>query len=367
MATLSATGRALEPGPLGPAGAVLEVHRGVPPSDWDRWARALGGGPFHCAVWAAYRAAAEHKEAVFFAWHDPRFPSPVAVATAIETVLPGPLSVRSIHFDSPPASSLPPGQLTPDIRRWMTGERGMADAWLGSFDSRGGWAGGSHAPTRIEVHVEAATEDELLGNMRKLARRSIRKAGRAGVEVESDSRRLPEFVGLYGATLDRLRRVKGVPTAIRDAGELTRGLAALQAAGAARLWLASAAGSPVAGCLFTTFGRRAFYLLGGTNDAGRETGATAAILHRALTELSAQGFERISLGGVSATAHLPEDPDHGLYAFKLGMGGVAHPCVDERIVVRPGRRRLVDAARRARSELNARRAPGSERADSAAG
>jgi hypothetical protein len=333
----------------------LQVHRGAPPPDWDAWARALGGGPFHCAGWAAYRASAAHKQAVFFAWHQPGSVAPVAVATAIETVLPGPLPVRSIHFDGPPASRLAPWQLTPDIRRWMIDERGMADAWLGSFDSRGGWADESQPPTRIEVHVEAAPEDQLLGNMRKLARRSIRKAGRAGVEVESDSQRISEFVGLYGATLDRLHRVKGVPTTIRDAGELTQGLAALRASGSARLWLASASGSPVAGCLFTTFGRRAFYLLGGANDAGRDTGATAAILHLVLTELSAQGFERISLGGVSPTAHLPEDPDHGLYAFKLGMGGGAHPCVDGRILVRPGRRRVIEAARLGRAALLARR------------
>ena len=287
------------------------------------------------------------------------------MALAIETALPGPFAARSIHFDAPPATPLKPGPLIPDIRRWMRGERGMADAWLGSFDSEGGWDA-SAPPTRVEFHVDPATEERLLRNMRKLARRSIRRAARAGIEIDGDSAQMREFVDLYGQTLDRLHRVKGVATALGDADDLVQRLQTLRTSGAARLLLASASGTPVAGCLFTTFGHSAFYLLGGANDRGRETGATAAILHEAMTQFSAQGFRRINLGGVSPTAHLPEDPEHGLYSFKRGMGGVPHPCAELRIVVRPARRRLVEAARRARSGLLAHRAglpdnPGAQR------
>lgn len=335
----------------------LHVHRGAPPPDWDAWARALRGGPFHCAGWAGYRASAAHKQSVFFAWRQPGSLAPIALAVGTETALPGPLRARSLHFDSPPATQLPARELVAGIRRWMKDERGMADAWLGSFDSRGGWASASSPASvaRIEFHVSPAPEDELLGNMRKLARRSIRRAQRAGIEIESDSDHIPEFVALYSATLDRLRKVKGVATAIHDPAELGRQLAGLRASGTATLVLACAAGTPVAGCLFTTFSGHAFYLMGGANDAGRETGATAAVLYRAMTDFSAQRFERINLGGVPPGAHRPDHPDHGLYAFKLGMGAMAHPCAEGRIVVRPGRRRVIEAARRGHAALLAHR------------
>jgi hypothetical protein len=329
----------------------LEVVRGAAPADWDRSVQAAGGGPFHCAAWGAYRAATAHKHSLFFAWYEPGSPLPVSVAVGIETALPGPLLARSIHFDAPPAGRPAPTRVAADIRRWMRKERGVADACLGSLDSDGGWEQRREPATRIEFHVKPASEDELLSRMRTLARRSIRRAERAGITIDDDSPRLPEFVELYGATLRRLHRVKGVATTLGDAERLTQRLTSLREGGVARLFLASASEVPVAGCLFTAFGQRSFYLLGGASEAGRQTGATAAILHRAMSRFSAEGYQRISLGGVSAGADEAGAADHGLYAFKLGLGAVPHPCRDVTVVVRPARRRLVTAARAARSSL----------------
>ena len=337
-----------------PSALALKVVRGAAPAGWDRCVQALGGGPFHCTAWGAYRAATAHKHPLFFAWYEPGTPDPVSIAVGIETALPGPLLARSIHFDAPPAGRPAPARLAADIRRWMHTQRGVADACLGSLDSDGGWEPCPEPATRIEFHVEPASDDELLRRMRTLARRSIRRAERAGTEIDDDSPRLPEFVELYGATLRRLHTVKGVATTLGDADRLTQRLTSLREAGVARLFLASASGLPVAGCLFTSFGQRSFYLLGGASDAGRQTGATAAILHRAMSQFSAEGFQRINLGGVSAGADDAAAPDHGLYAFKLGLGAVAHPCRDVFLVVRPARRRLVTAARAARSSLLAR-------------
>jgi hypothetical protein len=328
-----------------PGVLALKVVRGAAPADWDRFVQAVGGGPFHCAAWGRYRAAAAHKHSLFFAWYEPGSPLPVSVAVGIETALPGPLAARSIHFDAPPAGRPAPTRVATDIRRWMRNERGVADACLGSLDSDGGWEQRREPATRIEFHVEPASR------MRTLARRSIRRAERAGITIDDDSPRLPEFVELYGATLRRLQRVKGVATTLGDAEQLTQRLTSLRDAGVARLFLASASEVPVAGCLFTAFGQRSFYLLGGASEAGRQTGATAAILYRAMSRFSAEGYRRISLGGVTAGAHEAGAADHGLYAFKLGLGAVPHPCRDVSVVVRPARRRLVTAARAARSSL----------------
>jgi Acetyltransferase (GNAT) domain len=337
--------------PAQPPALRLEVHTDEVPTGWDRWVRDLDGGPFQCAGWARFRTAAGRKQPLFFTWHKPGSPGPVAVALGIAIALPGPLRTRSIQFDAPPATRLDPRRLVPDIERWMKSQRGVADAALGSFDTDQAWSDAPEQPTRIEFHVTPGSEEQLFARMRTLARRSIRRAERRGINIDTDSARLREFVDLYAVTLDRLRRAKGVATALADPDGFAQQLAALRAAGIAKLFLATADGIPVAGVLFTAFAGRAFYLSGGSSDLGRETGATAALIYRAACEFSAAGFTRINLGGVPGDGHLPSSRDHGLYAFKLGMGGMPHPCWDTRIVVRPMLRRCLDLARTIRWTL----------------
>jgi len=103
--------------------------------------------------------------------------------------------------------------------------------------------------------------------------------------------------------------------------------------------------------VFTVFGSRAFYLSGGANELGRETGAMTAVLYRAMCHFSAAGLGCINLGGVPPDSHLESSPDHGLYRFKCGMGAEPSPCRDAEIVVHPIRRRLLRAARASRSTL----------------
>ena len=331
--------------------ARLEVHEDREPDGWDHRVKALGGGPFHCAGWARYRSSASHKRALFFTWFAEGATEPVAVALAIRTAIPGPFKTSSIEFDAPPAAHSDPCPLVPAVERWMAVQPGLADAWLGSFDAEREWLASPGPVTRMELRVEPATGDELLARMRTLARRSVRRARRAGIELDPDSRRAQEFVDLYGETLVRLQQTKGASTLLVDPEGFARQLALLRDAGTARLIMAADAGVPVAGALFTAFGRRAFYLIGASNARGRETGAMTAVLYQAMCDFSATGFDCINLGGVSADAHLPAAPDHGLYEFKRGLGAVARPCRDARLVARPARRRVMQAARFTRSMI----------------
>lgn len=328
-----------------------EVSAGVEPPGWDQWVRSLGGGPFHCAAWARYRASTRHKQPLFFMWRHDGAAKPAAVALGIDTTLPGPVRVRSIEFDAPPATPVPAHRVMPTLEGWMRSEPGVADAWLGSFDAEQDWSEVVEPPTRIEFRVVPAPDDQLLARMRTLARRSLRRAQRSGIEVDSNSADLRAFVELYAGTLERLHRAKRVSTMIADAEELATRLAVLRGTGAARLFLGCSDGIPAAGALFTVFGSRVFYLSGGTSALGRQTGAMTAVLFRAMCEFSAAGVACINLGGASADSHLEASPDHGLYQFKCGMGAEPHPCHDARIVVRPVRRRLVHAARAARLTL----------------
>lgn len=327
----------------------LEVSEDREPPSWDGWVDALGGGPFHCASWARYRSSAPRKRALFFTWFNRESAEPVAVALAIESSVPGPVNARSIEFDAPPATRVDQHHLSSSVAQWVRSQRTVADAWLGSFDATRAWLEKPSPVTRVEFRIQPATENELLARMRTLARRSLRRAQRSGIEIDPDSQRLREFVDLYGETLVRLRHVKGVSTVLLEPEGFARQLALLRNAGAAKLFMACEAGAPAAGALFTVFGGRAFYLIGGSNERGRETGAMTAVLFRAMRDFSAAGFECINLGGVSADAHLPSSRDHGLHEFKRGFGAAAHPCRDVRIVVRPVRHRLIHSLRAARS------------------
>src|SRR6201997_3920210 len=244
-------------------GLRLEVHTGAIPTDWDRWVRDLGGGPFQCAGWAQFRAAAGRKQPLFFTWHKPGPPGPIAVALGIAIALPRPLKVQSIQFDAPPASRLDPRRLVPDIERWMNSQHGVADAALGSYDTDQPWSDPPEKPTRIEFHVRPGSEEQLLTRMRRDARGSIRRAARCGINIESDSARLREFVDLYAANLDRLRRTKGVTTVLADPDGFAQQLAILRTADISKLFMALVDGVPVAGVLFTAFAGRAYYLFGG--------------------------------------------------------------------------------------------------------
>lgn len=329
----------------------VEVATGEEPRGWDQWVRKLGGGPFHCAAWARYRASAPHKKAVFLTWREGEAAEPAAVALGVDTSLPGPVRARSIEFDAPPATCLSAPGLLPPLEAWLRNQPDVADAWLGSFDAQQGWSESVEPPTRIEFRIGPATENELLTQMRTLARRSLRRAQRRGIEVDSDSADLRAFVELYAGTLERLHRSKRVSTLVADPQDLATRLAALRGTGTARLFLATSDGVPVAGAVFTVFGSRAFYLSGGTNELGRDTGAMTAVLYRAVCDFSAAGLGCINLGGVPPDSHLESSPDHGLYRFKCGMGAEPRPCRDAEIVVHPIRRRLLHAARASRSTL----------------
>jgi hypothetical protein len=329
----------------------LEVHEDRVPSDWDRWVQLLGGGPFHCAAWAHYRSEGSHKRALFCVWFDGESSEPAAVALAIESVLPGPVRARSVEFDAPPATRLAPSQLLPALERWLRSQPALADVWLGSFDAERAWLDGTGPVTRVELRVEPASEDELFARMRTLARRSVRRARRSGIEIDADSASLGEFVDLYGGTLARLRRAKGSSTVLVDPEGFAQRLALLREADTAKLVMALEAGVPVAGAVFTVFGHRAFYLIGASNARGRSTGAMTAVLHRAIRDFSAADFRCVNLGGVSAGARLPSSIDHGLYEFKRGLGATAHECHDARIVLRPVRHRLIAGMRGVRSTL----------------
>jgi hypothetical protein len=332
----------------------LLVSDAVNPSDWDAQVVALGGTLFHSSAWARYRCGDGTGRPLFFRWYGDSPSEPAAVGLGIER--PGPATLvgrlaSRVDFDSPPASPEDGRDYVTSIAHWARGSRSVVEITLGSFDARTTWSpGGPPRPVRrIEFLVDPGPREELLRRIRSGSRGSIRQAQKHGVRVEvaEAPSQLRGFASLYQTMLRRLERTKGIPMPAVKPAVFAKTLSILVEERRARLYLASLDDELLAGCFFGTFNRAAFYLFNGSTDRALKTGATPLILLTALEELSADGVERINLGGVPFEAQAPESSDHGLYEFKLGFGTRPVVRLSGSLATRRARALAVKAARKA--------------------
>jgi hypothetical protein len=322
----------------------LTVGSRLDAATWDADAEHLGGSVFHSYAWGAYRARTAGGTALYASWRSSADGPAASAVGIVRSVAPG---IRVVEFDAAPArTSEAPSDLATSLTAWAR-DRSALEIGLGSYDSHDScWRNGGGDGDRVEFLVEPGRPDDLRRRMRKGARSSISRARRLGVEAavgaEGDIR---EFVTLYAATVDGLRARKGVRMSL-DRERLADGLKILLVGGRARLYIARQQGTPVAACVFGCFGRSAYYLLNGAGGAARSTGATPYLLHSALSDLSEDGYTSLNLGGVASAASDPSSLDHGLYQFKLGLGGTPVACSGERVTLRPALAAAAATARR---------------------
>lgn len=74
---------------------------------------------------------------------------------------------------------------------------------------------------------------------------------------------------------------------------------------------------PVTSCLTLDFGKKSFYFVAATGQAGRQVGAAYAMLPRLIEVLQKKGIEHFDFGGIAPASPGAEGVDH----FKRGFGG----------------------------------------------
>jgi hypothetical protein len=350
--------------PPGLAPLRLEVAEQVPAAEWDAEVRGLGGCLYHSSAWSAFRAA-DSSQPLFFRWSDAETGDLAGLAVGGRrpptTSRLGRLA-SYVHIESPPATRRSGADFVEPLRRWAAApERRprLIEVQLGSFDPRSEWAPGEppHPVPRVEFVVGTLEPEAILRSMRKGIRGQINKARRLGVEVRAGSTAadLLVFARLYERTARRLLATKGVaPNAARPEAR-AQTLEILARRGAARLYLAELDGTPVAGCLFGIWDGTAYYLQNGADGRARDCAAVHRVLHHAISEFAAEGFTRVNLGGVPATARDESSVDHGLYQFKSGFGTERIACLGGMLVLRAGRVRALTMARRHRELVRALR------------
>jgi GNAT acetyltransferase-like protein len=330
--------------------ARLEVTEGVPPASWDDDVQRTGGTVFHSEAWAAHRCHGGRAEPLFCTWRESGTGRVVGRALGIRPrPSRGGRLIAKILFGSPPAGTAGIDYVSP-LRDWARTDRSIVELTLGSFDARQAWSPSPppRPEERIEFILPPAEEAKLRAGMRQMTRRAIRRAEKLGLEVRTEAgpEHLKAFALLYKDTLSRLEATKEIQVPALDPEEFADSLRPLVEAGRGRLYTAWQDDTPHSACLFGVFNDGAFYIHNGATESARRSGATPLCLLAAARDLFASGALRINMGGVPANARNPASPDHGLYAFKLGLGTEAVARVGGTLVPRPLRARGAALARR---------------------
>ncbi len=330
----------------------LHVTSSFEPEQWDSLVSDLDGGFFHSSAWVHCRCEDGGSAPHYLTWHDSVTQAARAAAVGFRRPRPERLVGRvmsRLHFNTSPAArdSL---SLLPSLNAWVMATPGVIGATLGALDGRAGWSPSAvpHAIHSVEFVVRPTGSPAVEG-MREMARRSVRRALRLGVEVvqANAAEQVMAFAELARSLHEHLRRHKGGGIAAVDTALAARAWSRLIAAGSGRLYLGLLDGVPVTGCLFGHFNGRAYYLQNGAVAQARSSGATYLVLSRALDDFCEQQYREINLGPIAAEASATEHVDHGLYEFKAGLGATIEARVGGRLVTAPLRSTALDLGRRA--------------------
>ncbi len=170
--------------------------------------------------------------------------------------------------------------------------------------------------------LKGRSEDDVLRGMNQQWRRNIRKADKAGVEVERGTEAdLDAFHELYAHTAGR----DGfTPRPLSYFRTMLTALGAEDPAGAIdiRLYLARHEGDLVAATIGIRVGGHVWYSYGASSTDKREVRGSNAVQWRMIRDAIAEGADVYDLRGITDTLDA-DDPHLGLVQFKVGTGGEA--------------------------------------------
>lgn len=174
------------------------------------------------------------------------------------------------------------------------------------------------APNTVVVNLDA-DEDAILAAMKPKWRYNIRLAERKGVVVRRlDAAGIDVFYQLFVETAARdgiaVHGIEYYRTLFSHAAEYSDTTPRLH------LYVAEAAGNPLASIIVLMRKDEATYLYGASSDRNRALMPAYALQWNAMRDAKSAGCLRYDLFGIAPT----DDPAHpmaGLYRFKTGFGG----------------------------------------------
>jgi lipid II:glycine glycyltransferase (peptidoglycan interpeptide bridge formation enzyme) len=177
----------------------------------------------------------------------------------------------------------------------------------------------------FQLPIAGQTSADLLRGMNQLWRRNIKKAEKAGVEVQQGSvDDLPDFHRLYLETAERDGFTPRPLSYFQTMFTVLNG----EDPDRIRLYLARHDGDLVAATTCVRVGGHVWYTYGASSTAKREARGSNATQWRMITDALAAGATVYDLRGITETVEA-DDPHVGLIQFKVGTGGEAVEYVGE--------------------------------------
>ncbi len=172
------------------------------------------------------------------------------------------------------------------------------------------------------LNIKGKTEEELLMSFHHKTRYNIRLAARKGVEVKVASREdIPEFYRVYRETSIRDRFVPRVM-------EYFERMYDCIGPGHLRIFLAYYNGRVIAGTIAILYGKKCWYLYGGSSNEHRNVMPNYLLQWEMIKWALENGCEIYDFRGVSGDMD-ENNPLYGLYRFKKGFNGELVELVGE--------------------------------------
>lgn len=172
-----------------------------------------------------------------------------------------------------------------------------------------------HAETTWQLNL-ASSEDELLANMRKTTRYSIRRAARDGVKI-SQSKNAKDIEILYQLQMEAVKRHKFVPFSKEF---MEKQFQAFVQDDQASLFLAEYKKQILSAAMIIYYGDMAVYHYAGTSSRFPKVFSSYLLQWEAIKEAKRRGCKIYNFWGIAPA----DDPKHrfaGVTIFKRGFGG----------------------------------------------
>jgi len=287
---------------------------------WDEQAARVGGGFYHCYASVMYYATGLAAEPLFVKALDASGACVGVAAGTLSSSKVWPFSryCRRAELPSLPVTADGDADLERAILERTEGElrrRGVFRVDVAAYESPHSaallGALAYQLVPRTEFFIDLGRSlDDIRAAFSKGRRGDIRKAERLGVVIREQT--TPETVDLTYELHDYSMSRRGV--AARDAPErFRRARRDLAASGRVKVFVARLGGEPVDAMLCGLFGGKACNLVGGTNQAGYESGAPTLRMWEGIKYYHALGARTFNFGGAKRE-------ETGLYQFKTGFG-----------------------------------------------
>ena len=317
---------------------VLTATFGRPPAGWDREVRDAGGNTFHSSAMGAI-ALAQGREPVYLRAEQAGRVVAHAVAEAGRSRRPigwrrhSVLELKTMPVLAP-GSGVTLQQVVDAVRR-LAATTGFGRIQFSSFadpqpaDTAALALDGYRVTPRLEFRVSLGADlEETLAGMTAQHRRNIRKGLSAGCEFVEDSTLDGAIAlrALQDVTYARRHEQGNYDARAWPVADYRVAMQALLASNSIRFWFVRRDGAPQSGIGVMTFGRWAYYFLGGTSREGYANRAAFALFGEVIRTLTAEGNRELNLGGMAVGAEDPSHIEHGLYRFKTGFGARVVRC-----------------------------------------